>query len=61
VAKLVRLILNLNNFAMLQKKEIKRNKMYFIGKKSVKMCKIIFTVKITENGNIFSEYILKRG
>ena len=31
--------------------------MYFIGKKSVKMCKIIFTVKITENGNIFSEYI----
>ena len=35
--------------------------MYFIGKKSVKMCKIIFTVKITENGNIFNEYRLKKG
>ena len=35
--------------------------MYFIGKKSVKMCKIIFYEKIIENVAIFNEYRLKKG
>lgn len=35
--------------------------MYHIGKKSEKIRKIIFSVKINENDNIFIEYLLKRG